>query len=349
MERASRRWVDGLAGSPESGTWVVSGPGTDASRLRVYGCTGAAHTSSAGPELDDAAEVHHRDAVGDDARRREVVGDEQHRHAELAPEPPDEVQRGGRERHVERARRLVAQQQRRRHDDRPGERGALALAARELRGLRLGDLGGEADERERLGNPLAARVAADALVVQALADELADRHPRRERRARVLEHDLGPGALADDHLAVVVRQQAGDDAQQRRLAAARLADERDRPAAHDLEVDAAQGLELLPPPPAAQRERLGDALDHEGRVRRAAVVGEGRLLARPVGRGRGHREPAVLTEADARGDAVVRTGRAQFRWTAATQPSTRSAHRGANAQPGGWARGSGGSPGSVGS
>ncbi len=127
----------------------------------------------------------------------------------------------------------------------PCDRGALALTARELRRLRLGDFGGKSDERERLRDPLRARVPADALVVQALADELTDGHPRRERRARVLEHDLRTGAFADDHLTAVGLQESGDDAQQGRLPAARLADQRDRSAADDFEVDAAQRVQLL--------------------------------------------------------------------------------------------------------
>ena len=37
---------------------------------------------------------------------------------------------------------------------------------------------GQADERERFRDPFAARDPAEILVVQPLADELADRHPR---------------------------------------------------------------------------------------------------------------------------------------------------------------------------
>ena len=67
----------------------------------------------------------------------------------------------------------------------------------------------------------------------------------------------GRPPVAEHDLAVVGLQQTGDDPQQRRLAASALAHERDRFAGHDVELDAAQRLELLPlPDPRLQRERL---------------------------------------------------------------------------------------------
>ena len=145
----------GLAGSPCERNVHHVGAGhrrEQAARVRVY--RRGAHFFGR-PEFHDAAEVHHRDPVGDDARGREVVRDEQHRHPELAPESADEVERGGRERHVERARRLVAEQQRGRNDGRAGERGALALAPGELGGLGLRHLGRQPDEGQCFGDAFA--------------------------------------------------------------------------------------------------------------------------------------------------------------------------------------------------
>ena len=210
VERAARSVGRcGLAGSPDKrnvhARRVRAPSSSRTRRVRVHGR--GTHVLGR-TELDDTAEVHHRDPVGDDTRRREVVRDEQHRHAELAAQPPDQVERGRGERHVERARGLVAQQQCGRHDDRARERGALALPAGQLSRFRGRDLRGEADERERFGDALAAAAAPDVLVGESLADQLADRHPRSERRARVLEDDLRARALADDDVAVVVLRAA---------------------------------------------------------------------------------------------------------------------------------------------
>ena len=54
-------------------------------------------------DLDDAAEVHHRDPVADMADDREVVGDEQVGQAETILEADEEVEDLGLDRHVERA------------------------------------------------------------------------------------------------------------------------------------------------------------------------------------------------------------------------------------------------------
>ena len=61
-----------------------SGTGDADSSACVYGCAGASKSSAVGCGLDDAPEVHHRDAVGDVAHDGEVVGDEQVREPELA-------------------------------------------------------------------------------------------------------------------------------------------------------------------------------------------------------------------------------------------------------------------------
>ena len=60
-----------------------TGSGIAESSAIVYGCSGRAKSSSDGRDLDDLAEVHHGDAVGDVADDREVVGDEEVREAEL--------------------------------------------------------------------------------------------------------------------------------------------------------------------------------------------------------------------------------------------------------------------------
>ena len=58
-----------------------SGIGIADSSACVYGCVGVSNTESTVADLDDPAEVHHRDPVGDVAHDGEVVGDEQVRQA----------------------------------------------------------------------------------------------------------------------------------------------------------------------------------------------------------------------------------------------------------------------------
>ena len=83
-------------------------------------------------ELDDAAEVHHRDPAADVAHDGEVVGDEEVREVEALLQLTQQVDDLRLDRHVERGHRLVA------HDEvgleREGARDAdaLALAAGEL-------------------------------------------------------------------------------------------------------------------------------------------------------------------------------------------------------------------------
>ena len=61
----------------------------------VYGCPGAAKSSSAVADLDDLAGVHHRDPVAQTGHDAEVVGDQQHRQAEALLEVGDETRGSG--------------------------------------------------------------------------------------------------------------------------------------------------------------------------------------------------------------------------------------------------------------
>ena len=83
-------------------------------------------------DLLDRALVHHRDAVGQDQRLFLVVGDEDRGEAEPALQAAHLELHGLAQLAVERAERLVEQQQARVEDDGAGERHALLLAAGEL-------------------------------------------------------------------------------------------------------------------------------------------------------------------------------------------------------------------------
>ena len=125
--------------------------------------------------------------------------------------------------------------------------------------------------------------ALEAVNAQPLADAGADRGSRIERRERVLEDDLHPAperlevtssersdiGAVEHHPAARRLDQAQQRATDRRLAAARLADEAERLAATDREADVVDGLhvaDLATQDPAHQREELVEVLDLDERI-----------------------------------------------------------------------------------
>ena len=132
-----------------------------------------------------------------------VVGDEQVGQAELALERLQLVEHLGLDRDVEGRDRLVADDQVGLEDQRPGDPDPLPLAARELVRVAPGVVRGEADEvHDPLDLGAALRRRPDAVDPEALADAVADRRPRIERRVRVLEDDLHPLPVRLERLAL---------------------------------------------------------------------------------------------------------------------------------------------------
>ena len=82
--------------------------------------------------LDDLAGIHHQHAVAALGDHREIVGDEEDRQAELAPQPLEELQDLRLQRDVEGGGRLVGDQQLGPGGERDRQHRALPLAAREL-------------------------------------------------------------------------------------------------------------------------------------------------------------------------------------------------------------------------
>ena len=78
------------------------------------------------------SEVHHRDPLGQELHRGQVVGDEQAGEAELGLQPADQVEHRGLHRDVQRRGRLVGDQQRRSGRQRPGQADPLPLPAGQL-------------------------------------------------------------------------------------------------------------------------------------------------------------------------------------------------------------------------
>ena len=82
--------------------------------------------------FDQAARVHHADAVRHLRDHGEIVGDEQHRQRELLAQLAEQVEHLRLDGDIERGRRLVGNQQRRPVHHRHGNHHALALPAGKL-------------------------------------------------------------------------------------------------------------------------------------------------------------------------------------------------------------------------
>src|SRR5581483_5903140 len=206
--------------------------------------------------VDRAAEPHaaagqHQHAVGEDQRLVDVVGDQQHRGAVPAPQPQHQRVHGDPGQRVERAERLVEQQQAGLADQGAGERGALRLAAGqgEWPGVRLG---GEADLGERLF-----RDGGWIWCAQAERDVRRDAAPGEQ--AGFLERDGDRAAHLE--FARGVRIQAGQRAQQRGLAGAADPEQRDELALRDVEVQVVEH---------ARAAELAGEVPYDSSVRRHA-------------------------------------------------------------------------------
>ena len=108
-----------------------------------------------GPDLVDPAAVHDRDPVAHAERLLLVVGDEDEGRPDLLLQRLQLEPQLAADFRVERAERLVEEQQRRAQDQRPGQGDALLLATGELVRAALAELA-ELDQLERLLHPPAA-------------------------------------------------------------------------------------------------------------------------------------------------------------------------------------------------
>jgi hypothetical protein len=180
---------------------------------------------------------------------------------------PEQIQDLRLHRDVEGGGRLIGQDERRAQDDRPGDRGALPLPARELMRVALHERRVQADQLERLADqPTAGAARLHIVHFERRQQRGADRMARVERGARVLEDHLHAAthrpqltaaeprdvAALEQHAAAARAQQAKDDAQQGRLPRARFADDAERLARSDLQVDLVHCTRLgaAPEPPA---------------------------------------------------------------------------------------------------
>ncbi len=260
-----------------------------------------------GSPLDDPAQVHDRDRVAHVGHDRQVVGDHEVRHSELALQFGEQVQDLRLRRHVERGDRFVEHEELGPDAEGPGDRRALQLAARDVARVALGEGRREPDEVEQLrdlgllflhrqlevGGQRLAHAGADARGgVERGVGVLEDGLHLPSHRSQLAARDLGDVDAVEPHLARGGLDDAQDEAGERRLARPRLAHQSHRLAGFDLDVDAVDGPHVADRPPqevALDREQLREAL---GADEEARVVHLGAHARRLGSRGHRHSAPA---------------------------------------------------------
>ena len=177
-------------------------------------------------DLEQAAAVHDADAVAELEGFLLVVGDEDRRDAQRLLDLLQALAQLRADLDVERAERLVEQQHPRLVRERPRERDALLLAARELALVAVAEPA-QADEVEQLFAPLAALGLLDAADAQAELDVPRHRHVPEDRvvledepDVALLRREVRDVAAGDADRSLVRQHEAGDQAQDRALAAA---------------------------------------------------------------------------------------------------------------------------------
>ena len=222
---------------------------------------------------------HDGHLVGEGERLTLVVGDEHRRRAPLGEGRGDGLAGRGPQRRVEGGEGLVEEDDRGVERERPGEGDPLLLTAGELVRPAPGERGVEPDELEQLPHTAA---STPARAVPAEGDVVP--HVEVGEEAAVLADVADPASLrgqvhpggGDDlvvepHLAVAEVHEARNDAQQRRLAAARGAEHGGRRPGRHVEVDAAQDGGL-----AVGR---GHAADVQGPHRRVPLWRRSRIVS----------------------------------------------------------------------
>ena len=200
-------------------------------------------------EIDDAR-AQDDDAIGEHDGFVDVVGDEQRREGLFLPEALDETLHADTRERVERAERLVEEQQAGLREQRAGERNTLLFSARQ-RARRIPRTVRETDVREQ--RPRLLR----RLPPEPEEDVVERVLPRQE--SVVLKHDPDARVDARERRAVERKRAAArpiepaNQPQERALAAAALADDRDELRRSDRELDAVED--------AFRAERLRDALE----------------------------------------------------------------------------------------
>ncbi len=245
-----------------------------------------------GRELDQAAEIHHADAVRDLRYDGQVVRDEDVGQRKPALQLGHQVEDLRLHRHVQRRGRLVADEQIGLARQRARDRDALALAAGELVGILFAVVGRQPDLREKLRDASThLRLARKPKHPDRLGDDVAHAPARIQARIRGLEDHL-PALAAELDAPVARRIEPDHQARDGRLAATRLADQRQGLAAAHFERHAVYRAQQ---PPAF-------AFEHAVEPRaRDVEVARDRLSAEQWRSHAASRRPGSLRPASARG------------------------------------------------
>lgn len=184
---------------------------------------------------------HDADAAAEQQRFLDVVGDKNDGFVGFLPNPLKLLLHGAARHRVERAERLIHEQDGRIVRQHAGQLNALLHAAGQLaRELALVSL--KTDQRNVLVGNLAALGRRDTLHAQAELYVLPDREPGEQGRIGLLEDDgavlAGPVDLAvsDAHLAGRLGDEARDETEQRRFAAAARPQQDEKLAAPDRQI-----------------------------------------------------------------------------------------------------------------
>ena len=243
-------------------------------------------------ELDQLAMAEHGDALGELGRQRDVVADEQQRHAVLGHQSPDQGDDLGLDDGVERAGRLVGDEQFRARRNRGGDRHTLLLAAGEL--MREGAQGrvrvGQADAFEQVfalayacGHVRSRWVYATSAIClptvitgSRLAEGSWKTKPMSRPGGASWRARGWPAVRKDQSIRPFnprrARQQPGNRQRQRALARTAFADDRQALAGNDIETDPSQRRHLVAIPPVGHRQIADRSQRGHDRLRLTAVV-----------------------------------------------------------------------------
>src|SRR5882757_2386203 len=219
-------------------------------RTRV-GMPGIAEDALRRSDLDDAAQIHHRDTVGDVLDDLQVVADEEIGQVQPALQIEQEIEDLAAHRDIERGGRFVEDDDVRRDRDGAGDADALALAAAQLVRVALEMDDAEAHHLDQLAHPRRPRRARQVeMQAQRLVEHLANAHARIERGVGILEHHLDAPVdprqetrrerqdrlAVDHHVAAARLDQPHDAARDRRFSRAALTHQGQRLAGGEVEA-----------------------------------------------------------------------------------------------------------------
>ena len=156
-------------------------------------------------DLDDTAEVHHGDAIGDMFHHRQVVGDENHRELHLAREVAQEVQNLCLDGDVERGDRFIGDDELGLDGQCAGDGDALALATGKLVGIFAHEPRGQTHFfHQRADRPGQVGLGHFAMYLDRLGEHRVHRHAWVERGIWILKNHLEIGASGAQFLAAQV-------------------------------------------------------------------------------------------------------------------------------------------------